>query len=98
MTIAPESTVARSPDVLHRVLEGEAVLVDLDTGTYYGLDEVGTRIWELLDAESGVRVDAVAAAIVEEYEVAREVATRDLVALLERLESRRLVRVLGPTA
>ena len=36
------------PGVLHRTVEGEAVMLDLETGEYYGLNEVGTYIWGLL--------------------------------------------------
>ena len=36
------------PGVLHRVVEGEAVMLDLETGEYYGLNDVGTLIWSML--------------------------------------------------
>ena len=37
-----------SPDVLYRDLEGQAVILDLSSGLYFGLNEVGTRIWTLI--------------------------------------------------
>lgn len=92
--LRPDARVARSRDALHRVLEGEAVLVDLSTGTYFGLNEVGTSIWERIGAEGGATLDEVAAAIEVEYEVSRETAAKDARALLERMAARGLVRVL----
>lgn len=94
--IAPGARFARGEDTLHRVLEGEAVIVDLSTGTYFGLNETGTRIWELLGAEGGATVDAVAAALAGEFEISPAAAAKDARALLERLAARGLVRVTGP--
>jgi len=48
------AATARAPDgVLFRELEGEAVILSVEGGTYYGLDDVGTRMWTaLLEAPS----------------------------------------------
>ncbi len=43
-----------SPDVLFRELAGEAVLLDLKSQRYFGLGEVGTRIWQLLDEQGEI--------------------------------------------
>ncbi len=78
-------------DVLFRELEGESVLLHLDTGIYYGLDEVGTRMWTAL-AEGG-SVGAACERLLGEYEVGRETLERDLLRLTEDLASRRLLEV-----
>ena len=44
------TTYRPHPDVVCREIEGEAVLLHLGTGIYFGLNAVGTRIWQLLDA------------------------------------------------
>lgn len=41
--------VRTSANVLFQELEGEAVLLNLDNDRYYGLDDVGTRMWQLLE-------------------------------------------------
>lgn len=56
-----------STDVLFRELGGEAVLLDLKSQRYFGLDEIGTRIWQLLEQHR--RTDAVLRAMLEEYDV-----------------------------
>ncbi|HXW08443.1 MAG TPA: PqqD family protein [Vicinamibacterales bacterium] len=79
-----------SPDVVWRDLDGEAVLLDLSSGAYFGLNQVGTRIWQLLEA--GRLPDQIARTIVEEYDVDRPTAERDVAALVDALVDRRLIR------
>jgi Coenzyme PQQ synthesis protein D (PqqD) len=78
-----------SPDVVFRDLEGEAVILDLSSGTYFGLNEVGTRVWRLVDEgrDSSQIVEIVAA----EYAADRETIARDVERLLDDLRSRRLI-------
>jgi hypothetical protein len=72
-----------SADVVFRELDGEAVLLDLARGTYFGLDTVGTRVWQLL-GEHG-RLELVLAAMLEEYDVEAPTLERDLLALVAEL-------------
>jgi hypothetical protein len=44
-----------SPDVLSQEVHGETVLLDLAGETYFGLNEVGTRIWQLLKQDHGFK-------------------------------------------
>jgi hypothetical protein len=89
--LTPASRIKRGRDVLHRELEGEAVLVDLGTGRFYGLDEVGMRVWHGLGRET--RVSTLVDRVVKEFEVSRPRAEKDLLALLRELARRRLVTV-----
>ena len=74
----------RVPDeVVARDLAGEALLVHLGTGTYFGLDATGTRIWQLL-AEHGAR-EKVVALMLEEFDVPEAQLRRDLDALVTQL-------------
>lgn len=49
--VTPDVRLTRSNDVLVQEIGGEAVLLDLASEQYFGLNAVGTRIWELLDGE-----------------------------------------------
>lgn len=80
-----------SEDVVFRELEGEAVILNLATGTYFGLDRVGTRIWQLI-AEHG-STDKVVDAMLAEYEVDERQFRRDLDELIGRLSEKGLIRV-----
>ena len=76
--------------VVAREVMGEVVLLDLGSGTYFGLDPVGARIWEL--ASGGQALGRVAETIVAEFDVAREVAEADILRLAAELAERDLVR------
>ena len=80
-----------SDDVLFQEVSGETVLLDLDSESYFGLDEIGTRIWKLLNDETsaGEVVDA----LLEEYEVERETLEVDVAELLENLLEAGLIKV-----
>lgn len=63
-------------DVVFRDLAGEAVILNLARGTYFGLNEVGTRMWNLL-AEHGSSEQALAV-LLEEYKVEEAPLRQDI--------------------
>jgi hypothetical protein len=85
-------TFVPGENVLMREVEGEAVLLDLDSGTYYGLNPVGTRIWQLIEAHG--RLEAVLEGLHREYEATPDELERDLLAFVDRLAEARLGRML----
>lgn len=82
-SLSLSDSVTPNPDVICRVLEGEAVLLRLDAGIYYGLDPVGTRIWELIGELGALRL--VFEAVRGEYDVDEEPLERDLLQLVADL-------------
>jgi hypothetical protein len=78
-------------DVLFQELEGEAVLLNLETERYYGLDDVGTRIWQLM-AEDGDVLSAFEQ-LSKEYDVPSEVLRRDIAELISKLSQVGLLKV-----
>jgi len=79
--------------VLFRDLDGEAVLIETGTGRYYGLDEVGTRMWSLLHLHG--EIGAVCRALLDEYDVPEDRLRADLELFVEALAERGLVRIDG---
>jgi len=71
-----DTKITLSPDVLFRDLGGEAVLLDLKGEFYYGLDDVGTRVWQLLEEHE--TLSGVADHLLEEYDVAADELREDL--------------------
>ena len=69
--------------VLSRKLEDEMVLLNLDSGEYFGLNDTGTRVWELLVAGHGT--DEVVDRLIEEFEVAAEEASAHVASLCSEL-------------
>ena len=78
-----------SPDVVFRDLEGEAVILDLASGTYFGLNEVGTRVWRLVD--EGRNPSQIVEIVASEYQADRETIARDVDRILDDLHARRLI-------
>ena len=93
MTIsqALDTFVRIDPDAVFRELDGEAVILDLETGLYFGLNEVGARIWQLIDAHGDLR--QVFEILRKEFDVADAQLQHDLVTLVEQLREKGLVRV-----
>jgi Coenzyme PQQ synthesis protein D (PqqD) len=89
--ISLADSVAISEDVVSREIAGETVLLDLGSGTYFGLNETGTRIWNLLQ-DDGLLRQAFDTARTE-YDVAPQDFERDFLALVRQLCARGLVRV-----
>ena len=86
-----ESRISVPEDVLFRDLSGEAVVLNLETGKYYGLDEVGTRMWSLLTQHG--RVEPAYQALLDEYDVAEEQLRQDVLSLVDELASHGLLQV-----
>jgi hypothetical protein len=75
--------------VMDRSVGDETVILDLESGTYYGLDPVGARMWQLLG--EGKSLGEVCEIMLEEYDVARERLEEDLLKLAEELANNGLV-------
>jgi hypothetical protein len=83
-------TVVRRTDSLSSVdVNGESVILNVDSGTYFGLDGVGARIWSLL--ESPVTYGELVRVVLNEYEVDRDTAESDIADLVRELEQKGLV-------
>jgi hypothetical protein len=89
-----ELTITASPDAVFQEVEGEAVLLHLAQGKYFGLDEVGTRIWQLLEAHGSA--GAVLDRMLEEFDVEPERLESDLDDLLQALAENGLVTLSLP--
>lgn len=72
-------------------LAGEAVILDLTSGVYYGLNEVGATIWHLIQQPRTIQ--EVQQSLLQEYDVDPEVCTQDLLQLLQELQAAGLVNI-----
>lgn len=89
--LTTDSIVVAAPEQVSSELAGETVILNLHDSTYYGLNEVGTRIWELI--QTPMRVTDIRDALLEEYEVEASHCQADLLDLLRELVERHLVMV-----
>ena len=96
MTASPpvvilDTVLVHADDVLCQEIGGEAVLLDLASERYFGLDPVGTRVWQLLaDAPALAQVHAT---LCGEFDAPPERIGEDLLALVGQLHDAGLVQV-----
>jgi len=75
--------------VIFRELNGEAVILNLDNGTYFGLNSVGMRIWQLCEQHASLR--EVWKAMEREFDAPGDALQLDLLAFVNELFSKRLL-------
>jgi len=84
----------RMPDgILLQLLQDELILLNLSNGTYYSLNPIGTRIWQLLQATPMQPLQGILDTLLEEYETSADRCAHDLLALVSQLEEHRLLEV-----
>ncbi|OGT95451.1 MAG: hypothetical protein A2083_05855 [Gemmatimonadetes bacterium GWC2_71_9] len=89
--IPMHATISISGDLVSCDLNAEAVVLNLRSGRYYGLDPVGARIWNLIQTPRTVQ--EIRDILLQDYEVEPDRCEGDLVALLEKLANEGLVDV-----
>lgn len=85
------SIVVAAEEQVSSDLGGEAVILDLKSGTYFGLDIIGARIWNLIQQPRSVA--DIRNTLMDEYEVASDRCEHDLLGLLQQLAANSLIRI-----
>ena len=91
--ISLNSRVRIQDDVLFQELQGEAVLLNLKTGVYLGLNPIGTRMWQLLQEDGAL--NRVLEVMLQEYDVTQEKLAQDLLDLVGQMEQQGLLAEAG---
>jgi hypothetical protein len=79
----------REEEVASKVIDGEAIIINLANGVYYSMDKVGACVWDLLQA--GHTIEAVITEVTRRYDVAREQAESNVRDLVQELVEENLV-------
>ena len=79
------------PDILFQEVGGETVLLNFNNESYFGLDAVGTRFWQLLQDETDLR--NIIALMLDEYDVEAERLENDLDELIDRMVEAKLIEI-----
>lgn len=90
-SLTSATKVVRSPEQVSGDLDGKVVLLSIENGEYYNMNEVGSRIWSLL--EKPTTVAGLIDTLVTEFEVTREQCEREALAFLEQLRTDKLLRI-----
>ena len=78
-----------SNDVVFREVDGAGVILNIGTGIYFGLNETGTRVWNLIDQHSSLL--KVFEVMAQEYDVPSETIQKDILQIVEQLCENRLL-------
>jgi hypothetical protein len=78
-----DTPIRRNAEIVAADMGDEVVMVSLKRNNYYGLDEIGGRVWALLEQPSTMR--AVCEQLRREYDVDEETCARDVGALLAHM-------------
>lgn len=82
--------------ILSHNLQGEEVILNLNTGVYFGLDPIGTKIWHLIHEQQSLQ--KVLGALLDEYAVTEAPCTQDLLGLVAQMRENGLVEIADGTA
>ncbi len=91
MTINLDTYINISGDVYTQEIGEETILLDTQGGRYFGLDPVGTRMWQLIREHGALR--SVYEVLLTEYDVAPDRLETDLLALVTKMVEKGLARV-----
>ena len=90
--IGPNTTIAQTKELVSSDLDGETVLLSIETGKYYNMDPIGSRIWELI--EEPLSVSTLCDILLNEFEVERKQCEQEVLSFLNQLAGDHLVQVL----
>lgn len=83
MALTLDQTVAVSEDAVFRELDGESVVLNLESGMYFGLDAVGTTVWRAIEPKGTLR--QALERVLAEFDAEQAAAESDLLELAARL-------------
>lgn len=86
-----DTKLVRNHSLTTAELDGEVVMLSLETNRYYGLNSVGTRIWEIL--AQPMTLAAVCDTLLQEYEVTREQCESEVLPIAQKLLDEKLVHL-----
>lgn len=84
-----ESTVYKNKEIDDVDLDGEKVMMDLEKGRYFMMNQVGSRIWELI--ENPLEVNEIVNALLQEYDVSRDTCEKEVMNFLNKLNNANLI-------
>ena len=94
LLLAPDTVIVRNAALPATAVDGDLVILNMATGNYLGLDDIGRRVWDLL--ETPLRIDDLCTALAQEYRGPAEEIGRDVLTFLEELAAEGAIRAADP--
>ncbi|MCP4397030.1 MAG: lasso peptide biosynthesis PqqD family chaperone [bacterium] len=92
-TVSVDSIIAQSKELMVSGLDGDTVMMDIERGGYFGLNKIGSRVWELIEEPRSV--SAVCDTLIEEFEVEREQCEQEVISFVTWLVRRKLAELVS---
>ena len=90
--LKPETTILKNVNWLTSDMDGETVMMDIDSGHYFSLSTVGSTIWNLID--NPITVAEIFKKLMEEYEVSKEQCEKETMLFLKMTLKAKIVRII----
>ncbi|MEG2017876.1 MAG: lasso peptide biosynthesis PqqD family chaperone [Clostridium sp.] len=90
-SVSEDMVISRNPEIDATDLDGEVVMMNMEKGQYFMMNEVGSRIWELI--EEPIKVDAVVNKLLQEFEVEKEECEKTVIEFINELTYADLIQV-----
>ncbi|HFD12781.1 MAG TPA: PqqD family protein [Crenotrichaceae bacterium] len=92
MALTSSSLIRRNKEIISSEIDCETVMMDLNLENYFGLEAIGTRIWQLLENETTLQ--ALCEQLTEEFEVGWDQCMEDVRTFLGELSAQNMIQVL----
>lgn len=91
MSLQMNSIIRRNPEIVHSDMDGETVMMSINEGNYYGLNGVGSQIWDLLEQE--MSMDAICTELLRSFDVEEEQCRSEVLAFLEEMACNKVIEI-----
>lgn len=92
--ISAETILVRHSEPVTGLVDGEIVMMSISAGAYFGLNGVGSEIWNML--QEPMQVSAICDRLLARYEVDRETVMREVIRFAGEMLDRGLLRLVPP--
>ncbi len=89
--ITLDSIIVKNTEILNTQLDDEYVLMSIEKSNYYGIDSIGSRIWQLLENE--ISVKEICEKLTSEYDVEFDNCVKDVISFLDELNNENIITV-----
>lgn len=89
--IGPDTVLQRRNDILFNEVDGEVVILSIENSQYFGLDKVGSKIWQLI--EKPLSINQLVTLLKEKYDVSLDQCMNETLVFLSELDAKKLLKL-----
>lgn len=91
MKITKATIIGQPDDLLSSKIDDEVIMLGIDSGKYFGLNSVGSHIWELIKEPHSI--ENLCSKLMDEFEVDEETCLKETIELIEELADNKLLKI-----